>query len=985
MEGLLVLIAGYILLSPLVLIGVVIAHRKRLNRLEEELHHYSKLVERQLQQPAQRVPEAAQRAPDAEPAAEDAVQPIEPAAQPVQAPAPPIEPEEPTKTQPIIPATVFSREDSIHSEERVMPGPAAPAEPEEPEIGPIGRLRDFLRGIGMWPPESVAGLDREAVLMQWWLPRVGGLLALLSALFFGVYINQSTSPFIRCIELAATAVGISALGWYLERKFRTFGGVLVVTGLVMLYLASVAAYVLPAMRWIENPLVGALAQAIVLLGISVVGFLRRSEGIVLLAFHLGYLLGIFMAWEGLREGALIAAGLLFVAGALLSRLSIFRHLVWVIIPGSFLVALAFPLLALVRVVEIPLGLPMQVYLNGVMAGTVVLYLIGGLGTGLRSRLLFSIGSSLALLATGWFFREFYPDTLEWASFVLGCTLLAGSLAGWALRGCGFLAQLLFTKASFLIAVWAILHFAGDLRWMVLAIQTVVVALSTRRARVVALEVVTWAVAIASIYYFVPVFLTNPVFGTVLWWLMALYPAVLVLGLALVLPAFPMGTFDYKEADRRLVYAALPFVAVWLWFRLFAVTEAGTVGAPAPFLAVVYGMAVVSLIPWIARWVVLLTSALAFVVASVLFCSEPFSLILLALLLIPAAGAVFWLTRSDALWTNLAENAVYVLGLVPLVLWILQATGDWPGKVALMPLLAIGISGLGALPRLRHAGAWAFLPLAVLFISEGTRGANMGWMLLAVVIGLAWLALPAFVSRIREGIGWARRFSLWAIIGCGLLWIHPAGFSANNESWLAWQCVFFATAAVLLAGSRFLMVPGYFIGAILFGATGILRHSESMLGEAVAYAPWVSEALGSAAALYALILVWFFLRPAPWQLKTQKAQAQLGSVFSAVAALLFFLNSALTFHYHELGWMDWYTPILALSAFLLILLGLFFRDAVFRKLGLLALAVPLVRLFLVDVQDALHRIIAFAAAAVVLTVLGYLYHRLSSRLGGDEVP
>ena len=69
----------------------------------------------------------------------------------------------------------------------------------------------------------------------------------------------------------------------------------------------------------------------------------------------------------------------------------------------------------------------------------------------------------------------------------------------------------------------------------------------------------------------------------------------------------------------------------------------------------------------------------------------------------------------------------------------------------------------------------------------------------------------------------------------------------------------------------------------------------------------------------------------------------------------------------------------MTAFAMILLGLFRMDAVYRRLGMLALAVPLVRLFLVDVKEPLHRIIAFAAAAILLTVLGYLYHRLAARL------
>lgn len=957
------LVVGYILITPLVLIGTVVSHRKRLNRLEEEAHHYSQLVEKLMRKQA------------------DA---------PVPTPQDKAKVEEATPQEPV-PATAARDEVSVDSltepaydevipQEPSLPEePVFPEEPPEPVITRGEQIRDFLRGIGMWPPESVAGHDREAVLMKWWLPRVGGLLALLSALFFGVYINQSTTPFIRCMELVATAIGITGLGWYLERKLKTFGGVLVVTGLIMLYLASVAAYVLPAMRFIENPLVGALTQAVVLLIISGVGFLRRSEGIVLLAFHLGYLLGIFMAWEGLREGALITAGLLFVAGAILSRMQIFRHLVWVIIPGTFLIVVAFPLLALLRTVEIPASLSVQAYINAAMAGTIILYMLDGLGEGWRPKLLLSIGTTLALLGTGWYFREFDPDMLEWASLVLGCMLLAGSIAGWFLRGCGFLAQLLFTKASFLIAVWAILHLAGDLRWMVLALQTVVVALSARRAKAVAMECVTWAVAITSAAYFVPVFSTGPVAGTFVWWMMALYPAVIVLALSVVLPAFSMKPFDYKEADRRIVYGALPFLATWLWFALFSSTREGNLDAPAPFLGALYLMVAISFIPRIARWISLATAGLLFIVASAAFCKEPFSLVLLVMLLIPAAASIHKLTGISSRAAMLAENAVYVLGLVPAVLYILQLLGDWKGAPALMPVLAIGICALGIVPRLRNAGAWAFLPLLILHISVGVRESSLGFMLPAMVIGLVWLSLPVISNRVLKGIGWARAYSFWAIAGTGLLATFAIDFSNNHENWLLWQGVLIGIAAILVIGTHLRKIPGYFLGALLFGGCAFLRHAESMLSEPAAYMPWVSEALISATALFGLILLWFFLKVNPWQLKDTTVQDRLASLFSASSAALFFLISALTFQFHGLDWMSWYTPLLALTAFSMILLGLFRADPVFRRLGLVALAVPLVRLFLVDVQDALYRIIAFAAAAVVLTVLGFLYSRLAARL------
>ena len=118
-----------------------------------------------------------------------------------------------------------------------------------PEREPVGRrIIEFLAGIGMWPPPPEENLNRETLLMQWWLPRIGGVLALLSALFFAVYINQNTSPLFKCIELLVTSLAITGAGRFLERRYRRFGGVVLVTGLIMLYLTSVAAYVLPATR-----------------------------------------------------------------------------------------------------------------------------------------------------------------------------------------------------------------------------------------------------------------------------------------------------------------------------------------------------------------------------------------------------------------------------------------------------------------------------------------------------------------------------------------------------------------------------------------------------------------------------------------------------------------------------------------------------------------------------------------------------------------
>jgi len=395
---LLVLLGGYILFSPIILYLQYSKQKKTIHRLEEELRILKDSLQEQAERQAKK-PEPIQKQ------------------QPVPVPEPiPVKTDEGEHvsvskpvSEPVQPTVVFSPEEPV----------------EEIQSVNIGEhIRIFLQGFGMWPLASGEGMDRETVLMQWWLPRIGGILALLAALFFGVYINQDTSPLFKCLELAAVSIGISGLGWFMERKYKTFGGVLFVTGLLMLYLTSVAAYVLPATQVIGNPLIGSIVQGIILVGICLFGLLRRSTGLVLLAFYFGYFLGLFMVYEGLREGALIEAGLLFIAGIVLARRELFRELTWVVVSGSYLVVLAFPILALIDTVDLPGSASVQVFINAVFVGIIVAYFLGLLREGKYSRILLSIGSSLAILSTFWFYRSFYPDDFEWASLVLGIVMLA---------------------------------------------------------------------------------------------------------------------------------------------------------------------------------------------------------------------------------------------------------------------------------------------------------------------------------------------------------------------------------------------------------------------------------------------------------------------------------------------------------------------------------------------------------------------------------
>jgi hypothetical protein len=847
----------------------------------------------------------------------------------------------------------------------------------------VDKVKGFLRGVGMMPPEADEGMSKETVLMQWWLPRIGGFLALLSALFFGVYINQSTSALFKFIELASVSLGVSLLGLYLERKYRGFGNVLLVTGMIMMYLTSVAGYVLPATKVIENPVMGSIVQALILVGICWVGYIRQSRGIVMLAFHFGYFLALFMAWEGLREGALIAAIMLFVAGIALSNINLFRQLVWVIIPGSFLVPLSYPFLKIIsQGILIPASISTQIYINGVLAGVGLLHFFGKLGKPLRRRILLSLGTSLSVLSTGLFFRVHYPSALEWASLVLGCTMLTGALAVWAMRNCRFFVQLLFVKASFLIAVWVILHYAGDLRWMVLALETVVIVLATRRSRAVAMELTVWAVAAASLVFYQGALMPVPTVFSFVWWMAVAYPGVLLGAFSLLLTVFKSASVSVRDFSREWAYALLPFIGIVLWVRIVTGTLNRPFDMAVPFLVITCAGAAISFAPFVSRWMHQLTAGLALILANFYFWNTPFSVVVLAFILLASIGAVYSLGKVNKGWAQGVLNIVYPLAITSFALFVFQILNDWVGQSSVAFLMAIGVLLLGLVPLARHLGSWSFIPVLVFMLTEGPAASAGSWSLINLGCGLLWVALPGMLPVVHKRIGWAQQAFLWSFILGFFYWMFVMVFGDPKATWIAGQLVMGILALVLLGGAIRLKIPGYFAGGLLLVISLFLRHSHYLLGGTLSYAPWSTEALLSSAFIYAFALLWFAFNPLDISLIAKDKSPGFKKLSSIVIGVMLFLCSVVTFQYEGLGWMSWYTPALALTAFVMILLGLFRNDGIMRLLGLLALVVPLIRLFVIDVQDVLHRIIAFAAAAVVLTVLGYLYHRLSARLNSD---
>ena len=77
-----------------------------------------------------------------------------------------------------------------------MPNPAKKSVPpltsvSAPAPEPLSELPDRLREWKILPPKD---LSFEETVMQWWAPRLGGVLGVLAMIFFAVWSSQFSTP-----------------------------------------------------------------------------------------------------------------------------------------------------------------------------------------------------------------------------------------------------------------------------------------------------------------------------------------------------------------------------------------------------------------------------------------------------------------------------------------------------------------------------------------------------------------------------------------------------------------------------------------------------------------------------------------------------------------------------------------------------------------------------------------------------------------------
>lgn len=189
--------------------------------------------------------------------------------------------------------------------------------PSPPPV-PIPAMSDpttpFAVKLREWKILPSENMPLEIAVMQWWAPRIGGVLALLALIFFGVWASQFSSPLVKVLEMAAVAVGIAGFGLYLNRHEKnSLGDSLTATGTTMFYLVALAAGTFPSTKIFDSIPVALLVQILAIVPTILLG---RGKFIpMLLSLVFAFVSALFAVLNGAGTAALGTSLLAYIVAA----------------------------------------------------------------------------------------------------------------------------------------------------------------------------------------------------------------------------------------------------------------------------------------------------------------------------------------------------------------------------------------------------------------------------------------------------------------------------------------------------------------------------------------------------------------------------------------------------------------------------------------------------------------------------------------------
>jgi len=898
----------------------------------------------------------------------------QPTPQPTAAPPPP-----PPPPPPDIPSTVGKAEDG--------------------EASGASRLVLLLQALYLYPPSKAE--RGEAGVGAWFATRMGILIGVIAAVFFGMYVAQDTPAWLRWLSLLGVSSGIALLGLWLEKRsveIAPFGRVLFAGGLSMIYLCSYAAYGFEPIRIVHSEAAGVLLQVIAVVLILLASLWRRRESIAILALLFGYFSCVFSFLNLMDDYALAGAILLALWGGYLGWRQGWWQALTLSLGGTWLIT---GLVMLNRAIRDFPPAPSLASALVILSGMFGLFLFLHSRRDIfraeftsTSQRLFHLGNSAALLAIGWGFTFFaYRDQLEVFYTVAAVLMLVAWL--WFLRTdpYGGISTTYLIKASSLISLAVVAAFTGEVRWLGILAQAACLAYATKRNPHQALDYFFYLViALAATLYLYDISADGAV--------AAINPLIallflLVLGLVLaVRRRFLAG--DKPSDDPAIGLSLLAQLLAGLTAIAFLnVFHEGLSGILYALGLALFFAGTEALPAANRRWFI--PSALTALYAYFVFLlrwphdAGMASTLLAGSLLVALGCAAAWQLAHRLInlsrGRGFAEGTLHLLGILILTLTLFRTVPESSFYFAAMLAVwaALGCGIFLRMPKLALLSATAF-PIALLLFAYGswtTLGAPLSWI--TALMGMVYMLFLAHrQATMAGGAGaTARKLELHAWFGGGMVAIPAFLIAVYSHVPSAWIPLVLGSGALALSGVWRLWKP--WAWAWLVVVLAILSHLAvySAMFFAALNPTNTFPGGGIAGFVYQILLpsilpllAALVILAGGRKISDHVASHCWALVGSASLALIFFGATQPPF---EL--LSYATVIWGLSAIALFVFGLTARLKPLRLVALAGLGAAIIRLFVHDVQDVLLRIIAFAALGVVLLIIGYLYHRYKDRIEG----
>lgn len=884
--------------------------------------------------------------------------------------------------------------------------------------------KGLLKKLNLLPPTGET--DLEIHVGTWWATRVGVLLAVLSVVFFGIWVSQWTTPLMKFLELLAASFGVCLVGLWFERKFEQFGRVIFAGGLALLFFTMFAGYGIPNVKVIHDATFATTLQFGAVILMVVAALWKESRLIATMAVFLGYVTCLFSFWVGMTDAPLVAALVLGIGASFFYLVKRWPQPIQASVPLTYLLYAFFSVFFWMQEGKAPGFARTLGYLLAYLVlfwGADYVALLRNTLMGERERRLVQLCNTTGALLLGYLVTSrLYPDRLSTFYFVFGVFMLAGSVMYYLARRSDLVTQTYFVKGATLFTLGVMTEFGARTRWVTLAIQSFLLLLSARRTRLKVVEIAMALVWVASFAFFVHFNsqLAEPqrlwsgngitsllylLFSTCLFSLQAKWLSVQRAGMAPIeqqVERLP-GTISGRDSLGIIYAVLLSFVGFVVARKYFSVAFAPTTGVAVAALIGSVALAGRHWIPCIPAGVLLLLSHVNLWRLRV---GEEISLghvWLNAAIVVPATIAVVALlyqqskrsTKPVQKGSEIAEAVLHGLWMASLVA-VYHKTFGVENYFLMAVVTSIVVAAASERYRFHVLREFAVLPMilsafgyiAIFFglisvMKESGDDLSL-WIGTFAALGLA--CRYASFDELEEGfriVRWRTSYQ-WITTGLATLlgWL-TLDEAFNNEGFMLAVGIGAVVVACLSRwpGLRPALFCGIFYLLIAHLRFYSLIVTSSAQGSAVT-APssdlftWSAERttdlvfLWASIAVGALTVVYAAACPRLREDLSTRLRVALQAVPSGAALLLLFV----LFLSRADALANYVTALWGISSIVVFLAGLAFRSKPLRIVSLLGLAVCIPRVFVVDIHSMLYRIFACGVLAGVILAISLLYYK-----------